>query len=254
MTVYSPGTAAWLAPPQPGDEVLRSQETRRTAGLPRARTIMLDPLPLTQSAELQMRRAEAMTTDTNFVPILKRHGCSPWEMACTVKLGILPAWYQYWGDERRSVTAPGAQASAAPEAGELIALGCCEGTDAGRAEAEDAGSAGPLPARAAAEPAAPARPAEAARSADERPVSIPFTVQLRAVSNPMPTAKTKTRRRQYVVGEIPAGRVRAPRGESALPRGFWPISVKYARRPRIQPKARRPGARLSPPAGRRIRR
>jgi hypothetical protein len=36
-----------------------------------------------------------------------------------------------------------------------------------------------------------------------------------------------------VVGEIPAGRVRAPRGESALPRGFWPISVKYARRPRI---------------------
>jgi hypothetical protein len=57
-----------------------------------------------------------------------------------------------------------------------------------------------------------------------------------------------------VVGEIPAGRVRAPRGESALPRGFWPISVKYARRPRIQPKARRPGARLSPPAGRRIRR
>ena len=45
---------------QPGDEVLRSQETRRTAGLPRARTIMLDPLPLTQSAELQMRRAEAL--------------------------------------------------------------------------------------------------------------------------------------------------------------------------------------------------
>ena len=232
MTVYSPGAAAWLVPPQPGDEVLRSQETRRTAGLPRARTIMLDPLPLTQSAELQMRWAEAMTTDTNFVPILKRHGCSSWETACTVKLGILPAWYQYCGDERRSVTAPGAQASA-PEAGELIALGCCEGTDVGRAEAEDAGSAGPLLARAAAGAAAPVRPAGAARSADERPVSIPFTVQLRAVSSPMPTAKTRTRRRQYVVGEIPAGRVRAPRGESALPRGFWPISVKYARRPRI---------------------
>src|SRR6476646_365812 len=93
MTVYSPGTAAWLAPPQPGDEVLRSQETRRSAGLPRARTIMLDPLPLTQSAELQTRWAEAMTTDTNLVPILKRHGCCSWETACTVKLGILPAWY-----------------------------------------------------------------------------------------------------------------------------------------------------------------
>ena len=88
MTVYSHGAAAWLAPPQPGDEVLRSQETRRTAGLPRARTIMLDPLPLTQSAELQMRRAEAMTTDTNFVPILKRHGCAPWETACTNSVPI----------------------------------------------------------------------------------------------------------------------------------------------------------------------
>jgi hypothetical protein len=171
-----------------------------------------------------------------------------------VKLGILPAWYQYCGDERRSVTAPGAHASAAPEAGELIAPGCCEGTDVGRAGAEDAGSEGPLLACAAAEPAAPVLPAGAARSADERPVSIPFTVQLRAVSNPTPTAKTKTRRRQYVVGEIPADRVRALRGESALPRGFWPISVKYARRLRIQPKARRPGARLSPPEGRRTRR
>jgi hypothetical protein len=194
---------------------------------------MLDPLPLTQSAELQMRWAEAMTTDTNFVPILKRHGRCSWETACTVKLGILPAWYQYCGDERRSVTAPGAQASAAPEAGELIALGCCEGTDVGLVEAEDAGSAGSLLACAGPEPAAPVPPAEAARSADERPVSIPFTVQLMAVSNPMATAKTKTRRRQYVVGEIPADRVRALGGESALPGGFWPISVKYARRPRI---------------------
>jgi hypothetical protein len=231
--VYSPGATAWLVPPQPGDEVLRSQETRRTAGLPRARTVMLDPPPLTQSAELQMRRAEAMTTDTNLVPILKRHGCTSWETACTVKLGILPAWYQYCGDERRSVTAPGAQASAAPEAGELAAPGCRDGAEAGRAEAEDAGSEGPLPACAAAEPAAPGLRAEAARPAAERPASIPFTVQLRAVSNPMPTAKTKTRRRQYVVGEIPADRVWALRGESALPRGFWPISVKYARPPRI---------------------
>jgi hypothetical protein len=52
---------------------------------------MLDPLPLTQSAELQTRRPEATTTDTNLVPILKRHGRSCWETACTVKLGILPA-------------------------------------------------------------------------------------------------------------------------------------------------------------------
>jgi hypothetical protein len=55
----------------------------------------------------------------------------------------------------------------------------------------------------------------------------------------MATAKTTTRRRQYVLGEIPADRVRALRGESAFARGFWPIFVKYARLPRIQPKARR---------------
>ena len=91
MTVYSPGATAWLGPLQPGHEVLRSQETWRTAGVPRTRTIMLDPLPLTQSAELQTRRPEATTTDTNLVPILKRHGRSSWETACTVKLGILPA-------------------------------------------------------------------------------------------------------------------------------------------------------------------
>jgi hypothetical protein len=111
----------------------------------------------------------------------------------------------------------------------LLAPGWRDGTDAGRVEAGDAGSVGPLLAGAAAGPAAPAPPAVAARPADERPVSIPFTVQLRAVSSPMPTAKTTTRRRQYVVGEIPADRVRAPRGESAPSRGFWPISVKYAR-------------------------
>src|SRR5215831_19314031 len=176
---------------------------RRTAGTPRTRTIMLDPLPLTQSAELQMRRPEAMTTDTNLVPMLKRHGCASWETACTVKLGILPAWYQYCGDERRSVTAPGAQASAFPAAGERVVLRCGEGTDPGRGEAGDARRAPPPLACATAEPAALVPPEEA---------SNPFTVQLRTVSNPMPTAKTVTRRRQYVVGEIPADRVRALRG------------------------------------------
>jgi hypothetical protein len=172
-----------------------------------------------------------MTTDTNLVPILNRHGCCSPETACTVKLGILPDWYQYCEDERRSVTAPGAQARAVPDAGEGVVPRCREGTDFGRGEAEDAGSARLLPACAAAEPVALVPPAEAARSADERPASIPFTVQLRAVSSPMATAKTKTRRRQYVVGEIPVDRVRAPRGESALARGFWPISVKYGRQP-----------------------
>ena len=197
--------------------------------MPRMRTIMLDPLPLAQSAELQTRRPAVTTTDTNLVPILKRHGFSWWETACTVKLGILPAWYQYCGDERRSVTAPGAQASAFPEAGEGLVSGCGEGADFGRGEAEDAGSPRLLVACVAADPAALVPSAETARSADERPVSIPFTVQLTAVSNPMAAAKTKTRRRQYVVGEIPADRVRPLGGESALARGFWPIFVKYAR-------------------------
>ena len=233
MTSYSPGAAAWLVPPQPGDEVLRSQETRRTAGTPRMRTVTWDPLPLTQSAELQTRRPAATTTETNLVPILKRHGCPSWETACTVKLGIAPAWYQYCGDERRSVTAPGAQAGAFPAAGECAVLGCDEGSGLGRAEDEGAGSARVLLLCAAAEPTALAPPEEAAWPADERAASIAFTVQLSAVSNPMPAVKTKTRRRQYVVGEILAGRVRAPRGESALPPGSWPISLKYARRPGI---------------------
>lgn len=229
MTLYSPGATAWLVPPQPADEVFRSQETLRTAGTPRVRTIMLDPLPLTQSAELQMRPSEVMTTETNLVPILKRHGCPSLETACTVKRGILPAWYQYCGDERRSVTPPGAQASAFPGAGECIVLRCGEGTGFGRGEDEGGESARPLLTCAAAEPAALVPPEEAAWPADERAANTPFTVQLRAVSNPMPTVKTKTRRRQYVVGETLADRVRALRGESALPPGSWPIPVKYAR-------------------------
>jgi hypothetical protein len=225
VTLYSPGVTTWPVPLQPGDEVLRSHETRRTAGTPRIRMIVLDPLPLTQSAELQMRRSEAMTTDANLVPMLKRHGRGSLETACTVKRGILPTWYQYCGDERRSVTAPGAQASAFPEAGECIVLRCREGTEFGRGEGEDAGSARPLLACAKAELAALVPPGEAAWSSDGRAASIPFTVQLRVVSNPMPTVKTKTRRRRYVAGEILASRVRALRGESALSRGFWPIPL-----------------------------
>ena len=231
VTVYSPGATAWLAPLQPGEEVLRSQETRRTAGLPRTRTIMFDPRPLTQSAELQMRPPAATTTDTNLVPMLKRHGCPSLETACTVNRGIVPDWYQYCGDESRSATAPGAQARAFPGAGECAVLRCGDGTGSSRGEGEGAGSAGPLVTCAPAEPAALVPPGEAARSADERAASMPFTVQLRAVSNPMPTVKTATRRRQYVAGEVPADRVRAPRGGSAVLTGSWPISVKYARWP-----------------------
>jgi hypothetical protein len=190
---------------------------------------MLDPPPLTQSAELQTRRSEAMTTETNLVPIVKRHGCPSLETAWTVKRGILPAWYQYWGDDRRSVTAPGAQACAVPAAGEGAVLRCGEDTGLGRGEDEGAGSARPLLACAVAEPAPLVSPGEAAWSVDERAASTPFTVQLRAVSNPMPTVKTTTRRRQYVMGEILVGRVRAPRGERAPPAGSWPIPVKYAR-------------------------
>ena len=196
VTLYSPGAAAWLVPPQPGDEVLRSQETRRTAGTPRMRTVMLDPPPLTQSAELQTRRPAATTTETNLLPILKRHGCPSSETACTVKRGFAPAWYQYCGDDRRSVTAPGAQSGAFPAAGEWAVLGCGEGCGFGRAEDEGTGSARLLLPCAAAEPVALTPPEEAAWPADERAASIAFTVQLRAVSNPMPTAKTKTRRRQ----------------------------------------------------------
>ena len=75
---------------------------------------MLDPPPLTQSAELQRRRLPlAMTTATNLVPMLKRHGRGRSEMALTVKRGVAPGWYQFccWV-ERRRVTAPGAQARA----------------------------------------------------------------------------------------------------------------------------------------------
>jgi len=56
---------------------------------------MSDPLLRTQSAELQTRwPAAEMTTDTDAVPMLNRHGRAAWEMACTVKRGVVPIWYQ----------------------------------------------------------------------------------------------------------------------------------------------------------------
>ena len=64
-----------MVPPHRGEEVRRSQETRRLAGLLPVRTVMCEPAPLGQSAELQRRRLLAeMTTDTNFVPMLNRQG------------------------------------------------------------------------------------------------------------------------------------------------------------------------------------
>src|SRR5215813_14161501 len=82
VTWYSPGRTWRAVPVQPGDEVFRSHERRRTAGVFLSITIMLDPSPLTQSAELQTRWPETVTTtDTNLAPMLNRHGCLSSEVA-----------------------------------------------------------------------------------------------------------------------------------------------------------------------------
>ena len=73
----------------------------------------------------------------------------------------------------------------------------------------------------------------------ERAASIPLAAQLMVVSNPMPTARTSTRRRQYVACEIVAGRGRAPRGGSAFDRRLWSISVTMEDSHRMSLKARR---------------
>lgn len=112
-TWYSPAGTSRRTPLQPGDEVLMSQDRRSTAGTPWVRTTLLDPPPLTQSAELQIRRPPSVTTTaTNPVPMLKRHGRARPEMALTVKRGVAPGCQKFCGVERRSVTAPGAQARA----------------------------------------------------------------------------------------------------------------------------------------------
>jgi hypothetical protein len=137
-----------------------------------------------------------MTTDTNLVPILKRHGRLFWETACTVNRGVLPIWYQYCGDERRSVTSVGAQADAGPEACDCAVLACGDGTGLLLGLGEGDGPEGVRSTCAGVEPAASVRPVWPAWSAVERAASIPFAAQLRAVSSPMPTARTSTRRRQ----------------------------------------------------------
>src|SRR5215475_4654479 len=82
VTWYSPGRTRRAVPVQPGDEVFRSHERRRTAGVFLLITTMLDPSPLTQSAELHTRWPETVTTtDTNLTPMLNRHGCLSSEVA-----------------------------------------------------------------------------------------------------------------------------------------------------------------------------
>ena len=91
LTWYSPARTNCPLPLQPGDEVRRSQETRRAAGLPLPITTMFEAAPLAQSAELQMRRPpEAMTTETNFALMLNRHGRLAWDATRTVKVGVFP--------------------------------------------------------------------------------------------------------------------------------------------------------------------
>ena len=91
LTWYSPERTSCPLLLQPGDEVLRFQETARAAGLSLAMTVMLELAPLAQSAELQIRRSpEVMTTDTNLRLMLKRHGCLAWEATCAVNRGVLP--------------------------------------------------------------------------------------------------------------------------------------------------------------------
>lgn len=177
-----------------------------------------------QSAELQTRwPAAEMTTDTTAVPMLNRHGRASWEMACTVKRGVVPIWYQYCGDDRRSVTSPGAQARADPEPWDGVALCCGDGRESGRAEGDDlaggdvAGAVSRLMC-AATELATVVPPDGWPWSAVERAASTPLAAHPMLVSSPMPTARTTTRRRQYVACEGLGDWGRMPRRGSGLPR------------------------------------
>ena len=197
-TWYSPAGTTWRTLLQPSDEVLRSQERSSTAGTPRVRTIMLDPPPPAQSAELQMRRPPlVMTTATNLVPMLKRHGRGRLEMALTVKRGVAPGWYQFccWV-ERRRVTAPGAQARAGLAATGPAALWCGDGAGLERGGGDGRVDARSARACAGVEPADVVTAEPVACTAVERAASSPFAAQLTVASNPMPMARTVTRRRQ----------------------------------------------------------
>ena len=192
---YSPGSTRCREPSQPGDEVRRSQETRRTAGVSPLSTVGLEPAPLTQSAELQtLRSLWATTTATNLVPMLNRHGWLWLDTARTVNRGLLPDWYQPCGDERLSVTPSRAQASAVPEVWDLVVFRCRTGVASGRGEG--AGRSLSVLACGAVEFALLPLPGGPAWPAVERATSRPFTAQLSVVISPAPTARTTTRRRQ----------------------------------------------------------
>jgi hypothetical protein len=147
---------------------------------------------------------------------LKLHGRACPEMALTVNRGVTPGWYQYCGDDRRSATWPGAQASAGPGAGDRAALWCLDGAGLERGGGEGRADARACPGAGLADFVTAGL---AACNAVERAASIPFAAQLMVASSPMPTARTVTRRRQYVAGEILAGGRRGPRGGPGLPRG-----------------------------------
>jgi hypothetical protein len=191
---YSPGSTRCREPAQPGDEVRRSQETRRTAGVSPLSTTGLEPAPLTQSAELQtLRSLWATTTATNLVPMLNRHGWLWLDTARTVNRGLLPDWYQPCGDEMLSVMPPRAQAGAVPEAWDLVVFRCRAGVASGEGEGEGAGLSLSVLTCGAVEFALPGGPAW---PAVELATSRPFTAQLSVVISPAPTARTTTRRRQ----------------------------------------------------------
>jgi hypothetical protein len=158
-----------------------------------------------------------------------------------VKRGVVPGWYQFCGDESRSVTSPAAHAGAGPEAGDAATLWCRD--DAGLERGEGVGRADAW-ARCTCpgvEPADFVTAERAACAAVGRAASIPFAAQLTVASNPIPTARTATRRRQYVACETAAGWRRGPRGWAALPRGLRSIPLTMEGNHQMSLKARRPG-------------
>ena len=215
LTWYSPGSTRFPPSPQP---VLRFQETRRVAFVLLARTTGSEPEPLAQSAELQIGRPAgvSITTDTSRGLMSKWQGWLSVEMACTVKCGVLPDWYQYCGDVTVSVTPPGVQAGVSPEtwAGRLFLW--CAGAWLGWVEGEAAGDASAALGRVGVCRAVWCRDARLWPAAVARPVGDPVenrlvTVQLRVVSKPIPMPRTTTRRRQYVALETLGRGTGAPR-------------------------------------------
>jgi len=138
-----------------------------------------------------------------------------------VKRGVVPGCHQAC-DKSRSVTAPDAQASAGPEAeaGDAATLWCGDGAGLGRCEGVGLADARTLWICPGAERADFVTAGRPACAAVERAASRPFAAQLTVASNPIPTARTVTRRRQYVAGDTRAGGRRGPRGGPVLPRGF----------------------------------